>query len=265
MSNEHHTAPDRQAGANPYESTSTEGFSREPRRSSAVGYADPVYDRSTAIIAPTDRVRWGPIFAGLFAALSTLIVLSILGLAVGLTSYDAGDPLRNFGIGAGIWGAVSTLVAFLLGGWLAARTAAASGRGNGVLNGAMVWIVAIPLILYLVSSGLGSLLNTAGSVAATGATALAPAAGALTGDTVAQPEVAATVEATAGDLAAQAEATVSALGEAVTPANVEATANDAGAAAWSTLVGLLLGLGASALGGLLGARRLLPVTQTAVV
>jgi len=262
MSNEHRTAPDRQEGVHTYEPTSTEGFSREPRRAGALGYADPIYDRSTAIIAPTDRVRWGPIFAGLFAALSTLIVLSILGLAVGLTSYDAGDPLRNFGIGAGIWGAISTLVAFLLGGWLAARTAAAAGRGNGVLNGAMVWIVAIPLILYLVSSGLGSLLNTAGSVAATGVTALAPAAGALADDAAAQPGVAATAEAAGGDLAAQAEATVSVLGEAVTPANVEATANDASTAAWSTLVGLLLGLGASALGGLLGARRQPSVTQT---
>ncbi|MEZ0266637.1 MAG: hypothetical protein ACAI43_18055, partial [Phycisphaerae bacterium] len=85
--------------------------------------------------SPTDRVRWGPIIAGLFAALSTLAVLGVLGIAVGASAYDPGDSARNFGIGAGIWGAVSALLAFFIGGWLAARAAAVKGTSNGVLNG----------------------------------------------------------------------------------------------------------------------------------
>ena len=36
-----------------------------------------------------DRVRWGPIWAGLFRALITLIILSLLGRAVGLTAVSA--------------------------------------------------------------------------------------------------------------------------------------------------------------------------------
>src|SRR5437870_50739 len=113
------------------------------------------YDIDTTIVnRPVDRVRWASIFAGLFAAMSALVVLTVLGLAIGLSSYNAGEPASAFGIGAGIWGAISALIAFLIGGWLAARTAALPGRGNGVLNGAMVWLVAVPLMLFLLGSGL---------------------------------------------------------------------------------------------------------------
>jgi len=214
------------------------------------------------VVAPTDRVRWGPIFAGLFATLSSLVVLSVLGLAVGLGSFDAGDPLGSFGVGAGIWGGISTLIAFIIGGWLAARTSAAAGRGNGVLNGAMVWVVAIPLIIYLLGSGLGSLVSTAGSVAATGITAAAPAAAAVADDAAAAPGAEATAQDAGADVAAAAQATVAAVGEAVTPERVEDAAGTASGAAWGTLIALLVGLGAAALGGSLGARREAPVNTT---
>lgn len=204
--------------------------------------------RATTVVTPVDRVRWGPILAGLFASLTTLVVLGVLGLAIGLSSYDAGDPLRTFGLGAGIWSAISTILAFLVGGWLAARTAATPGHSNGVLNGAMVWVVAIPLMVYLLSSGLGALLNTAGNVAATGAAAIAPAAAEVAADASAPA-----AEATAQDAGAAAQATVAALGEQA-PQAMENASETASSAAWSTLIALLLGLGAAALGGRLGAR-----------
>src|SRR5688500_14685733 len=125
-------------------------------------------DRVTAAavnVTPTDRVRWGPIIAGLFTALSVLALLGTLGLAIGFSSYDANDRLRNFGIGAGVWGAISALLAFFLGGMIDARTAAVAGRNNGALQGAMVWVVAIPLLIYAVSGLVGSAARTAASTA----------------------------------------------------------------------------------------------------
>jgi hypothetical protein len=209
---------------------------------------------NTTVVTPTDRVRWGPIFAGLFAALTSLVVLSLLGLAIGLTSYDAGDPLRNFGRGAGIWGAISAFIAFLIGGWLAARSAPPMGRGNGVLNGAMVWVVAIPLMLYLLGTGLGSLVNTATNAAAAGVAAVAPVAGAAAEQAAEQPGAEATAAAGAGAVTDAAQATASALGDQVTPQTAENVAENASPAAWGTLLALLLGLAAAAIGGMLGAR-----------
>ena len=112
-----------------------------------------------------DRVRWGPIWAGLFTALTTLIILSLLGLAIGLTAVSAaqGGPGQAAGIGAAIWGALTAIIAFLLGGWVAGWTAAVFDRKWGALNGALVFLVAVPAMLLLVglgASALGGLLGT---------------------------------------------------------------------------------------------------------
>ena len=59
-----------------------------------------------------------PVSTALFAALATLIGLGVLGIAIGLSSFDANNVTRSLGIGAGIWGAISALLAFLVGGWI---------------------------------------------------------------------------------------------------------------------------------------------------
>lgn len=125
---------------------------------------------------PVDRVRWSSVLAGLFTALATMIVLVVLGIAIGLSSFDA-QNLDNFGIGAGIYGAVSAMIAFLFGGFISARTAAVAGSGNGILNGAMVWLVAIPLIVNLLGNGVGTLLGTATDLAGDAAMAAGSAVG----------------------------------------------------------------------------------------
>ncbi|HEY8597624.1 MAG TPA: hypothetical protein VIL85_04295, partial [Thermomicrobiales bacterium] len=118
-----------------------------------------------------DRVRWPAVFAGLLTALTMLITLGVLGLAVGLTSVDAGQAVAQrgvpsgLGLGSGIWAGVSALLAFLLGGWVAGRTAAAFGKGWGALNGMLVFLLAVPLTLFLASRGLGALLGSFGSFA----------------------------------------------------------------------------------------------------
>src|SRR5438045_635931 len=77
-----------------------------------------------------DRVRWGPVFAGFFVAITTMVMLGLLGLGIGLTGLNAGvsaaqgAPPPQAGTNAAIWGAVSAIIAFLIGGYVAGRTAA---------------------------------------------------------------------------------------------------------------------------------------------
>lgn len=214
-----------------------------------VNNVSPAYD--VDVTTPTDRVRWGPIIAGLFAALSTLAVMSVLGLAIGASAFNPGDQASNFGIGAGIWGILSALLAFLVGGWTAARTAAVGGRNNGLLNGTMVWVVAIPLLLYALSSGIGALVGTTGSVAATAAQVAAPAAGQLADDPAAQASAGAVASGAAQ--AAQGLASAAAVA-AADPSNQEAAANAVRNGAWGALATLLVSLAAAAIGGAVGAR-----------
>lgn len=115
-----------------------------------------------------DLVRWGPVVAGLFTALTTLILLSLLAVALGITAVaDAGTgTARNdtFQLGAAITAAVIGIVSFFVGGLVAARTAAISGRGAGALNGFLVWALGVVVVLALAAMGLSAILGAAGNV-----------------------------------------------------------------------------------------------------
>lgn len=219
--------------------------------------------RTTEDVQPADSVRWGPVLAGLFAALATLIALSVLGLAIGLSTYNVGDPLGNFGLGAGIWGAITALIAFLVGGVVAGRTAAFRGTNSGILNGAMVWFVAIPLLIYLLGGGLSALARTAGGVVSTGAQVLAPAAGQAAGAVTNDPALQATAQAGGSNLGQAAQATAQVLGSQVTPQDVQEATDTAARTAWGTLLSLGLAAGASMLGGYLGGRARAPEQHNA--
>ena len=112
-----------------------------------------------------DAVRWGPIFAGFLTALGTFVLLSLLLLGLGASavrvgSTDAEDAAR--GIGAAT--AIAGLVAFLFGGFIAARTAAIRETWASVLNGFLVWALGLLLILLLSAFGIGQLFGEAGTL-----------------------------------------------------------------------------------------------------
>ncbi len=196
----------------------------------------------------TDRVRWPAVIAGLLTALTMLLTLGVLGLAVGLTSVDAGQAVAQrgvpsgLGLGSGIWAGVSALLAFALGGWVAGRTAAVFGKGWGALNGMLVFLLAVPVTLLLAGSGVGALLGSFSSFAQS-----------LNIDP-------SQVSNTAGNVAGQA----SQAAQQVTPEQAAQAATNARNAAWSTLLGLGLGTAAATIGGLLGTRSEVTVDEADV-
>jgi hypothetical protein len=217
-----------------------------------VGHDAPDAAAVATVVTPTDRVRWGPIIAGLFCALSALTLLGVLGLAVGFTAYDAEDRLRNFGIGAGIWAAASALIAFFVGGMISAKTAAVRGRGNALFQGSMVWVVAVPLVFYAMGSAVGSGARAVGAAANTAVQAGGAAANTNAGQQ-AQSQAQAQMPS-ADQVKAQAQQTVDQLRQNATPENAEQATKSAAKGAWGTLLSLVLGLAAAAVGGLVGAR-----------
>ena len=89
-------------------------------------------------------MRWGPIIAGLVVALSTQLVLSALGLAIGASNVGGSGAPRTIagdvGVGVGIWSIISLLISLFAGGWTAARTAGRMNRNTALLNGAVLCI-----------------------------------------------------------------------------------------------------------------------------
>jgi hypothetical protein len=192
-----------------------------------------------------DRVHWGPIVAGLLTALTALLLLCLLGLAIGLTTLNAGTaatqgaPPADAGRNSAIWAGVAGIASFLLGGYVAGRTAALFNRGRGALNGALVFMLAVPLILWLAGQGLGTVLGSLGNFS-----------GALASD----PGAALAAQGAAGQAQAAAQS--------VQPIDVARAAEAARNTAWGTLAGSLLGLAASATGGWLGTRHPTTIEQT---
>src|SRR5688500_16882036 len=115
------------------------------------------------VMTVRDRVQWGPIVAGLATTIGTMVLLTVLGIAVGASVLDRNAPGEEIGTAAAVWGAASAAVAFFLGGVVAAKSAAVAGPGTGMLNGLMVGFSAIALVLFLTGAGLGDLLGWFGA------------------------------------------------------------------------------------------------------
>jgi hypothetical protein len=204
-----------------------------------------------------DRVRWGPIVAGIFATITSLVVLSLLGAAIGASAVDQNDRPSSFAIGAGIWGIVSALIAFFIGGWMAAWGGRETGEHNGVTQGVMVWMVAIPLSLYLAAVGAGAATRAIGSAAQIGTQAAGAAAQAAAQDPQARDSAKSAASSAMGGSTTQPVGTelkekATELSNSVTGDKVEKAAENTAKAAWGTLAAVMLGLAAAALGGFVG-------------
>src|SRR5690348_7873437 len=93
------------------------------------------------------RVSWGALFAGVLIVLAVQLLLSMLGLGVGLGTInpsEGGTPnASSLGIGAAAWWGISYLIALLAGGYVAARLAPSRLPFDGALHGILTWAFAL--------------------------------------------------------------------------------------------------------------------------
>ena len=108
------------------------------------------------------KVSWGGIFGGVLVALGLLMLLTSLGVAVGISAVDPGETeASTLGTGAGIWGALSLLVSLFVGGLTATRISAITDRSTSFFEGALVWVVSVLLMAYFATSGVTTLAGGA--------------------------------------------------------------------------------------------------------
>jgi hypothetical protein len=130
----------------------------------------PAEDIRTIMI---NRVSWGAVGAGVVVALVTQLILNMLGIGLGAASFDpasSNNPsATTFSIGAGIWWAVSGILAALVGGYAAGRLAGQPKESSGAWHGLTSWALTTLLVFYLLTSTMGSIVGGAfralGSVA----------------------------------------------------------------------------------------------------
>ena len=102
------------------------------------------------------KISWGGVFGGVLAGIGTLMLLSSLGLAIGISTVDPRDPNASaIGTGAAIWTSLTLLVSLFVGGWASTRLSMLWERTTAMYEGMLVWVISLMLILYLTASGIG--------------------------------------------------------------------------------------------------------------
>ncbi|MFO7685938.1 MAG: hypothetical protein R6V60_07585 [Desulfobacterales bacterium] len=152
------------------------------------------------------RVSWGAILAGAFLTLAMAWLMTLLGMAIGVSILDASEAAAmgaGFTIGTGLWMLLTALVAFFVGALLTARLARSADQMNGLLHGISLWSLTTVLMLVLSywgiaglfqagASAVGSTISAAASTAQTGGQALTGSGRALAqaGDALAESKLA---------------------------------------------------------------------------
>lgn len=103
-------------------------------------------------------VRWGAVLAGVAVGISVQLVLTLLGIASGLSSADIaqGDAM---GMGPLMWAGISMLIAAFVGAYVSARMTGLKRKVDGVLHGVVSWAVTTLLFAVLATSAAGSMLS----------------------------------------------------------------------------------------------------------
>lgn len=139
----------------------------------------------TAALQPFRRISWGAVIAGMVIAVVIQLVLGLIGTGIGLSTLD---PMRysspdasSLSLGAGIWWAVSSVIALFVGGWVAGHLSGSAEQTDAVLHGLLTWGMATIVTVYLIAFMVGSVIRggaaVVGKTADVAATGVAAAAG----------------------------------------------------------------------------------------
>ena len=120
--------------------------------------------RDEVTLAHTNRrISWPAIAGGVMIVVGIQLLLSLLGAGIGLgtVNVNAGSTptATHLGLGAGIWWVLSSCLALAGGGYVASWLAGIETRMDGMLHGLITWAIATLLILWMLTSVIGSLIG----------------------------------------------------------------------------------------------------------
>lgn len=178
------------------------------------------------------RIAWGGVWSGLLVALGVVLVLTVLGLAIGISAAEMGPGEEanagGLGFGAAVWSGLTLVIALFVGGLVSTSTGMVYDRANGVIQGVLVWVLAVLLLIYMAASGvsmltgsvfgaLGSATRGAASAASVGMDVTELTAGDVSQITsrLRDPTTVQIVAAATGMPQAEAQSTLSAIAERV--------------------------------------------------
>jgi hypothetical protein len=98
---------------------------------------------------------WSAVWVGALAALAVGLIIGLIGYAVGAHQM-AGPRIttwKNVRLITTIFNVGGAFFAFVVGGWVAARIAGFRRAEPAMLHGAVVWLIAVPMLMLLAALG----------------------------------------------------------------------------------------------------------------
>jgi hypothetical protein len=122
-------------------------------------HMSPVTPGEDARTVLLNRIAWGAVLAGVAMSLVAQLILNMLGVGVGLNALEPGSgdnpSAEAFSIGAGIWWALSGIIAAGIGGFAAGRLSGEPKPATAAWHGLISWAVAALVVVWLLTSAIG--------------------------------------------------------------------------------------------------------------
>jgi hypothetical protein len=119
-------------------------------------------DEETATRTDHWPINWSAIWVGTLAALAIALIVSLAGAALGAHQLGPGGRIaswKDVGFGALVFSVVGAFAAFVVGGWVAGKINGFRRAETDMLHGAIVWLVAVPLLVTFAALGAGTLFG----------------------------------------------------------------------------------------------------------
>lgn len=207
---------------------------------------------NNSVVEFGDRIHWGAIAAGLVIAISTQLLLSAVGAALGFTTVaNSGAPRTDapdVGAAVGVWSIISLFISLFVGGWITARASGSINRGTAAFNGAILWATTMTISAVLLASGVTGMFGLALANAGNISNQIQQSGISIPNGNSVNPAI---PNGNSGNPQSGIPNPIPNLSAEQTR---EASAN-AAKAGWSFTFGALLGLSAAMIGGSLGARK----------
>jgi hypothetical protein len=105
---------------------------------------------------------WSAVWVGALSALAVGLIIGLIGYAIGAHQLTAPRTMtfRNVSLLTTIFSVGGAFFAFVVGGWVAARSVGARRAETAILHGVVAWLVTIPMMLLLAALGATGMWGT---------------------------------------------------------------------------------------------------------
>src|SRR5919205_625059 len=107
-------------------------------------------------------INWSSIWVGTLSALAVMLIFGLAAIAVGAHQIGPGAKTPTtgaLGLAALIFSVFGAFISFVVGGWVAGKINGYRHAETDMLHGAIVWLVAVPILVALAALGAGSLFG----------------------------------------------------------------------------------------------------------